>query len=58
MKGRLSMNKDQTIRSLNLIEQKILNFARPDGKKFNYLIYTQSRSIFSWNPYPFRRDIA
>lgn len=54
------MNKDQTIRSLNHIEQKkeILNFARLDGKKFNYLIYTQSRSIISWNPYPFRRDIA
>lgn len=54
------MNKDQTIRSLNLIEQKkdSLNFGRLNGKKFNYPIYTQSRSIFNWNPYPFRRDIA
>ncbi|MGF9857639.1 hypothetical protein ACU3L3_18820 [Priestia endophytica] len=54
------MNKDQTIQSLDPIKQEkeILNFARLDGKKFDYLIYTQSRTTMSWNPSPLRRDIA
>lgn len=54
------MNKDQTIRSINLFKQEkeILNFACLGGKKFNYLIHAQFRSTISWNPYSLRRDIA
>ncbi|GIN86788.1 hypothetical protein J6TS2_31740 [Heyndrickxia sporothermodurans] len=54
------MNKDQTIRLINLFKQEkeILTFARLGGKKFDYLIQTQFRYTISWYSYPLRRDIA
>ncbi len=54
------MNKDHTIRSINLFKQEkeILKFACLEFKNFDFLIHTQLLSTISWNPYPLRRDIA